>query len=77
MYFLLKMGILQPAMLVSQRVQSSYYPKLYIPNFGVLVEFHPENLPQIHKIRFTLPKTNMDSLEKGTPFKHGNFGYLC
>ncbi len=29
----------------------------------------------------TLPKTNMDTqndgLEKVTPFKHGNFWYLC
>ena len=29
----------------------------------------------------TLPKTNMgtqnDGLEKVTPFKHGNFWYLC
>ncbi len=32
-------------------------------------------------LRNTLPKTNMDTqndgLEKVTPFKHGNFWYLC
>ncbi len=48
--------------------------------WGIIPSNHGTHSTNNGKI-FTLPKTNMDTpndgLEKVTPFKNGNFWYLC
>ncbi len=52
----------------------------YIDSFGFLKKFSPIWI-EVFFSSCTLPKTNMDTqndgLEKVTPFKNGDFWYLC